>query len=227
MKRAKSRPRPTQPPASSPLRILVADDHELVRRGLTLVLEDAFGRIEIGEAVSSQEALRQVADRKWDIVLLDLNMPGSRGLDLLAEIRRLRPKLPVLVLSASSEAEYGFRTLKAGAAGYVNKQHASEELVLAVREALAGRTYVGSATARKLAENLRGDAVRLPHEKLSDRELEVFHLIARGRSAKEIAGELRLSEKTVGTYVARIKDKTGLRGPVEITRYAFQNKLAD
>jgi DNA-binding NarL/FixJ family response regulator len=208
------------------LRALIADDHELVRRGLKLVLQEGFQRPQIGEAKNARETVEQVAAQKWDLVVLDINMPGRSGLDVLAEIKRLRPKVPVLILSASPEDDYAVRSLKMGASGYINKQYASDELLEAVREILAGGTYVSGAVAKELAAGLRGNR-GMPHQRLSDREFQVFRLIALGRTVKEVAGELSLSGKTVGTYLTRIKEKTGLRSHVEITRYAFQNKLVE
>lgn len=209
------------------VRMLITDDHEVVRRGLKLILLEEFRGAVVGESGNARETLEQVAAREWDLVLLDINMPGRSGLDVLAEIKQLRPKLPVLILSVSPEAEFAERTLRAGAAGYINKQFASDEILLAVRKVLDGGTYVSATIAEKLASSLKGGDSRALHEKLSDREFQVFRLIALGRSVKEIAGELALSEKTVGTYLARIKEKTGLSSHVEITRYAFQNKLVE
>ena len=209
------------------VRMLIADDHEVVRRGLKLILLEEFRGAQIGESGNARETLEQVAAREWDLVLLDINMPGRSGLDVLAEIKRLRPKLPVLILSVSPEAEFAERTLRAGAAGYINKQFASDEILLAVRKVLSGGTYVSATIAEKLASSLKGGDSRALHEKLSNREFQIFRLIALGRSVKEIASELALSEKTVGTYLARIREKTGLSSHVEITRYAFQNKLVE
>jgi two-component system, NarL family, invasion response regulator UvrY len=207
--------------------MLIADDHEVVRRGLKLILIEEFSGAQIGESANAREMLEQVAAREWDLVLLDINMPGRTGLDALAEVKELRPNLPVLILSVYPEAEFAERTLRAGAAGYINKQFASDEILLAVRKVLSGGTYVSATIAEKLASSLKGGDSRALHEKLSDRELEVFRLIALGKSVKEIAGELALSEKTVGTYIGRIKEKTRLSSHVEITRYAFQNRLVE
>jgi two-component system, NarL family, invasion response regulator UvrY len=209
------------------VRMLIADDHEVVRRGLKLILIEEFSGAQIGESANAREMLEQVAAREWDLVLLDINMPGRTGLDALAEVKELRPNLPVLILSVYPEAEFAERTLRAGAAGYINKQFASDEILLAVRKVLSGGTYVSATIAEKLASSLKGGDSRALHEKLSDRELEVFRLIALGKSVKEIAGELALSEKTVGTYIGRIKEKTRLSSHVEITRYAFQNRLVE
>ena len=194
---------------------------------MRLILFENDPGAQIGESANAREMLEQVAAREWDLVLLDINLPDRSGLDVLAEIKQLRPNLPVLILSVSPEAEFAERTLRAGAAGYINKQFASDEILLAVRKVLGGGTYVTATIAEKLASGLKGGDSRALHEELSDREFQVFRLIALGRSVKEIAGDLALSEKTVGTYLARIREKTGLSSYVEITRYAFHHKLVE
>jgi len=209
------------------IQILIADDHPLVRGGLKQILQDEFERVRIEEADHSAQALERVAAKQWDIVLLDINMPGRGGLDVLADIKRLRPKLPVLILSAAPEGDYAVRALKAGASGYINKQHATEELIVAVRAVLAGHNYVSATLAQKLAAGVRQGGAGVAHESLSDREFQIFRLIALGTSVKEIAAQLSLSDKTVATYLSRIKEKTGLGSHVEIARYAFQNKLVE
>lgn len=208
-------------------RVLIADDHEIVRRGLKDLLADAFGKIRIGEARTSQEALDLAQRQEWDIVLLDINMPGRSGLEVLEDLRRLRPTLPVLVLSASPEQDYAVRVLKLGASGYLTKQSASDELLAAIRKSLAGGKYVTATLAENLAAQLSGDAPDAPHEALSNRELQVLRLIASGKTVKEIAADLSLSEKTIGTYRTRISEKLRLATNVELTRYALQHKLAD
>lgn len=208
-------------------RVLIADDHEVVRRGLKDLLCDAFDRIQFGEARTAQETLELAQRKDWDIILLDLNMPGRGGLETLADLKRLRPQQPVLVLSAFPEQDYALRALKSGASGYLTKQSASDELLAAIRKSLAGGKYVTASLAERLAEQLSGDAPSAPHETLSPRELQVLCLIATGKTVKEIAAELSLSEKTIGTYRTRISDKLRLSTNVEITRYALQHKLVD
>jgi len=209
-------------------RVLIADDHEVVRRGLKQILTDEFSRIKVSEAGTSQEALDAALAQPLDLVLLDINMPGRSGLDVLHEIREQRPKLPVLVLSISPEEEFALRCLKLGAAGYLSKRSASDELILAVKKALAGGKYVTAALAEKLAAALAGaDPAQLPHEVLSNRELQVLRMIANGKTIKEISAEFSLSEKTIATYRARISEKMGLATNVELTRYAIQHNLAD
>ena len=208
-------------------RVLIADDHEVVRRGLKELLADEFAQLQIGEARTAPETLALAQSREWDIVLLDLNMPGRSGLEVLADLKRLHPQRPVLVLSAFPEQDYAVRALKLGAAGYLTKQSASNELLAAIRKSLAGGKYVTASLAEMLAEHLSGEAVTAPHEALSNRELQVLRLIASGKTIKEIACELALSEKTIGTYRARISEKLRLSTNVELTRYALQHKLAE
>lgn len=208
-------------------RILIADDHEVVRRGLKGILTDAFPKSKIGEARTSQEAVEAVHKQAWDIILLDINMPGRSGLEVLEEIKRLHPQLPVLVLSAFSEEDYAVRAIKLGASGYLTKQSASDELITAIHKALAGGKYVTASLAEKLAASVAGETAGDPHDALSNRELQVLRLVASGKTLKEIAADLNLSEKTVGTYRLRIAEKLRLSTNVELTRYALQHKLVD
>ena len=209
------------------MNILIADDHEVVRRGLKDILADEFETLHVGEACNAQETLEAARDQSWDIVLLDIKMPGRSGLEVLEELKKLHPKMPVVILSAFPEEEYALRAFKIGAAGYVSKESASDELFTAIRKALAGGRYVTTSLAEKLAATLSGDAPLTPHELLSNRELEVLRLIAAGKTIKEVAGDLCLSEKTVATYRLRISKKMGLSTNVELTRYALQHKLVD
>jgi DNA-binding NarL/FixJ family response regulator len=206
-------------------RILIVDDHAIVRKGLKETLEEELGEIAFGEASDGQEALEQVWRRKWDLVLLDIGMEGRGGLETLEEIRKARPRLPVIIISMYPEGEFGARAFRAGAAGYLNKGSASEELVVAVAKVLAGGRYITPALAECLAARLQRDTDRPVHETLSNRELEVMRLIAAGKSLKEIADLLSISVKTVGTYHTRLLEKTGMKSDVEITRYALLNKL--
>jgi DNA-binding NarL/FixJ family response regulator len=208
-------------------RVLIADDHEVVRRGLKQILQDALGKLNLSEATTSQEAIDCVLKQPFDLVLLDINMPGRSGLDVLQEIMRLRPKTPVLMLSVAPEEDYALRCLKLGAAGYLSKRSASDELVTAVNKAMRGAKYVTPSLAEKLAAAISGDVPGAPHESLSNRELEVLRLIAAGKTIKEIATELVLSEKTVATYRTRLSEKMGLATNVELARYAIQHHLTD
>lgn len=209
------------------IRILIADDHEILRHGLRHLLTSRFDDLVIGEAKDSGEAISLLAQQDWDLVLLDINMPGRNGLEVLQEARRLRPKLPVLVLTYYSEEQYALRALKLGAAGYLTKQSASEELVTAVNRILAGGKYVSLSLAERLAVNVSEASERDPHELLSQRELQVLRLVAMGKTVRAIAAELSLSEKTVATYRTRIAQKTRLKTNVEIARYALKRRLVE
>jgi two-component system, NarL family, invasion response regulator UvrY len=209
------------------MRILIADDHAVVRRGLRQVLEEAFKRSVFGEAANSQEALEKVWKEPWDIVILDLTMPGRSGLDVLKEIKRERPKLPVLMLSMHPEDQFAVRLLKAGASGYMTKESAPEELVGAVKKAIAGGRYVSAGLAEKLASFILHDAQSAPHESLSDREFLILRLIASGKPVGVIARELSLSVKTVSTYRARLLEKMNLTNNSELVHYAFQYELVE
>ena len=208
-------------------RILIADDHEIIRRGLRQILTDEFPKIQVGDASDARGAVEAVRKQAWDAVLLDINMPGRSGLDVLEELKRLRPAMPVVVLTAFPEEDYAVRAFKLGASGYVSKESASDELLAALRKALAGGRYVTASLAEKLAASVAGDAPLDPHETLSNRELQVLRLIAQGRTIKEVAAELALSEKTIGTYRTRLSEKMGLSTNVELARYALQHKLVD
>ncbi|HSY16880.1 MAG TPA: response regulator transcription factor [Candidatus Acidoferrales bacterium] len=209
------------------MRVLIIDDHEMVRRGLKDIFNDEFSGLEIGEAGNSRAALELITKKDWDLILLDINIPGRNGLEVLGEIKRLNPRTPVLVVSAYPEEEFAIRALKLGASGYLNKNSASDEVVAAARKTMAGGKYVTALLAEKLAATLGGDLRHAPHESLSNRELQVLRMISLGRTIKEIAAELALSEKTVGTYRSRISQKMGLATNVELTRYALQHQLAD
>ena len=218
-------PNPT--PAPYLPRILIADDHPVVRRGSRELLTQEYPRLTVGEAGDSREAVDLLTQQDWDLLLLDINMPGRNGLDVLEEARKIRPRMPVLVLSAYSEEEFAVRAFKLGASGYLTKQCVPDELFAAVRKILAGGKYVTASLAEHMAALLGGEISQAPHEALSRRELQVLQMIASDRTLKEIAAELSLSEKTIGTYRARIAEKTGLSSKGEITRYALQHKLVE
>lgn len=208
-------------------RILLADDHAIVRKGLKETLEEELGHVSFGEAANGQQVLAQVGQQSWDLVVLDINMEGRSGLDVLEEIRKSHPRLPVVILSMYPEAEFAVRALKQGAAGYLNKQSAPEELVAAVRKVLAGGRYVSAALADRLAADLQRPTEKLPHELLSNREFQVMRMIATGKSLKEIADELSISAKTVGTYHTRLLEKMRMKSDIELTRYALTHRLVD
>ena len=209
------------------MRILVADDHAVFRRGLRETLSEAFSRVTFGEAKTAQETLEYVRRQEWDVIILDISMPGKSGLDILDDLHRLRPKLPVLLLSMHPEQQYARRALKLGAAGYLTKESVPEELKEAVRRVQAGGRYVSATLAEKLAFDLRREADSPVHELLSDREFQVLRMIASGRTVKQIAGDITLSVKTVSTYRVRILEKTGMKTNAELIRYALQTHLVD
>ncbi len=209
------------------IRLLVADDHEIVRRGLRQIVAEAHDLTVAGEAATADEVLVRVGERSWDAVILDLSLPGGNGLDLLAEVKRRRPDLPVLILTVHSEEQYAVRALRAGAAGYLTKESAPEQLVEAVRKVVRGGKYVSPAVAERLAYNLGRDPDRPPHETLSDREYQVLRMVASGQTVSEIAEALSLSVKTVSTYRTRILEKMGMKTNAELTHYAIKNRLVD
>jgi DNA-binding NarL/FixJ family response regulator len=209
------------------MKILLTDDHEVVRRGLRQVLAEEFDDAIFGEATTAAETLERLREADWDLVILDIVMPGRNGLDLLAEVHERWPSLRVLMLSMAPETEYAVRALKKGAAGYLSKQSVARELIVAVRKVLAGGRYITPTVAEYLVAELETCGADEPHRQLSDRELQVLTLLARGRTVKEIAAELALNEKTVFTYRDRLRLKLGLRNDVEMARYALQHRLVD
>jgi two-component system invasion response regulator UvrY len=207
--------------------ILVVDDHPLVRRGIAQVLADAFPQASIEQASDPPEAMKAVWDTPLHLVLLDLSLRGRSGLDLLKEIKIARPKLPVLILSSYPEEQFATRALRAGAAGYLNKEIHPETLVLAARRALAGGKFVTPETAELLASELTVDTSKPLHERLSDREYDILLRIASGQSVSDIAAILTLSVKTVSTYRTRLLLKMGKQNNAELTHYAIHNKLVE
>lgn len=209
------------------MRILIADDHAVFRRGLRDTLADAFPRVTFGEAKTAQETIEHVRRQHWDVIILDISMPGKSGLDILDDLRRLRPKLPVLLLTMHPEQQYARRALKAGAAGYLTKDGVPEELKEAIKKIVAGGRYVSATLAEKLAVDLQDGADVPLYELLSDREFQVLRMIASGKTVKEIAEDLSLSVKTVSTYRGRVLEKTGMKTNAELIRYALQTQLVD
>jgi DNA-binding NarL/FixJ family response regulator len=210
------------------VRVLITDDHAVVRRGLEQILADAYEDIVFGEATNAEQAIELVEHGDWDVVILDISMPGRSGLDALKEIKKLRPAIPVLILSIHPEDQYARRVLKAGASGYMTKESAPEELVNAINKVVSGGKYVSAALAEKLAVDLEiDDTGMLPHKRLSDREYEVLLLIASGHTISEIADKLALSVKTISTYRTRILEKTNLKSNADLVRYAIQNGLVE
>jgi two-component system, NarL family, invasion response regulator UvrY len=206
------------------LRILTVDDHEVVRRGLKEMFTESSATF--GEARSGAEALTLVREQPWDVVILDISLGGRNGLEVLGDIKQLKPTLPVLILSMHAEEQYAVRAFKAGASGYVNKASPGEELRRAILKIVKGGQYVGPSLAEKIVLQLSRPE-QLPHESLSDRELEVLLAIASGKTVGEIAQRLSLSDKTISTYRRRILDKMDMKTNAELTHYAIRNGLVD
>jgi two-component system, NarL family, invasion response regulator UvrY len=208
-------------------KILIVDDHAVVRQGLRQILAEEPDLAVFGEAIDARELLSNVYEKDWDIVILDITLPDRSGLDALRELKQKRPKLPVIILSVHPEEQYAIRAIKSGADGYLTKRSAPQELVRAVKKVIHGGKYVSPALAEKLADTLREGFEQPIHEKLSNREYQVTCMIASGKSLKEIARELYLSEKTIRTYRARILEKMKFKSNAELIYYAVKNRLVD
>lgn len=209
------------------MKILIADDHAIVRRGLRQIVSDQPDMIVVGESESIAQTMTAMQKDSWDVLVLDLTMPDGNGFDALWELRQKYPNVGILVLSMHSEDQFALPVLQAGAAGYLTKETAPEELVRAIRRVYRGGKYISQALAEKLAGIVGNDDDREEHEKLSAREFQVFFMIANGKTAKEIARELELSVKTVSTYRSRVLDKLGLHSNAEIVRYAIRRRIID
>jgi len=209
------------------VKVLIADDHAVIRRGLKQILAETSDMTVGGEATSGHEVMDKVRSDHWDVVVLDITMPGRSGLDILKELKLERPRLPVLVLSIHSEDQYAVRVLKAGGSGYMTKESAPDELVKAIRKVHTGGKYISSSLAEQLAFELGGDGEKSPHKALSDREYEVMCMIASGKTVTEISKELLLSVKTVSTHRARILEKMKVGTNAQLTYYAVKNGLVD
>lgn len=209
------------------IKVLIADDHPIVRQGLRQILSATADMVVAGEAVNGQEALDQVRGGGWDVLVLDITMPGRSGFDILKELKYEQPDLPVLVLSIHAEEQFAVRVLKAGASGYVTKENAPNELVRAIRKVVSGGRYISPGLAETLAFGLDVTSDRPRHETLSDREFQVMQLIARGKTLMEIAEVLSLSAKTVSTYRTRLLEKLNLKTNAELMRYAIDNRLIE
>ena len=209
------------------MRILITEDHAVVREGLKLILADHFKKAVFGEARNATEALARVWNEKWDVVVLDITMPGRSGLEVLKEIKRSRPKLPVLILSMHPEDQFAVRLLKAGAAGYLTKESAGDELVGAIKKVVGGGRYISPTLAERMASYLTIDLQKAPHERLSDREFLILRMIASGKPVSQIAKELSLSVKTISTYRARLLEKMGMSNNAELVHYALFGAIAE
>jgi two-component system, NarL family, invasion response regulator UvrY len=207
------------------MKFLIADDHSIVRKGIRQILLDEFLNAEITEVGTSNEVLAAVKNATWDVVLLDISMPGRNGIETLEQMRREGIKTPVLILSMHPETQYAVRALKAGASGFINKESATEELLLAVHKVLLGRKYISASMAEKLAEAMDEEVPKKAYELLSDREMQVLSLIASGKTVTQIAEEISLGVNTVSTYRKRILEKLSLHNNVELTIYALDNHL--
>jgi DNA-binding NarL/FixJ family response regulator len=210
------------------VRILVVDDHAIVREGLRRMLSDVFPDLEVVEAATAPDAMKQIRKGNWDLVILDLSLPGRNGLEVLKDIHKLRPRVPILVMTMYAVDQYALRSFRAGASGYVTKGSPPEDIIDAVQKLLAGGKYMTSALAEHLATTLFSrDTGRPLHESLSDRELQVLRMLANGLTVKEIAFQLKLSEKTISTYRARVLEKMNMRTAAQLMRYAIRTHLVD
>ncbi|HMK50718.1 MAG TPA: response regulator transcription factor [Thermodesulfovibrionales bacterium] len=209
------------------IKILIADDHAVVREGVKYILSEMPDIKVAGEACNGYEALDKIGKNDYDLILLDIAMPGRDGLEILKDIKALKPKLPVMILSMFPEEQYALRALKSGASGYLTKDSIPDELIKALRKVLTGGKYVSSSFSDRLLFSLDSDADRPLHEALSDREYQVLRLIASGKTIKDIADEMSLSVKTVSTYRSRILEKMDMKNNAELTHYAIKHRLVD
>ena len=207
------------------IKVLVADDHAVVRRGLREILAETGDILVGGEAATAPEVLQRVREQRWDLVVLDINLPGGNGIELIADIRRERPDTRVLILTVYSEEQYAVRAIRGGAAGFLTKESAPSKLIDAVRKIAGGGRYVSAELAETLASVLAGETPGQPHDRLSDRELEILRMLASGKTVSAVAHELALSVKTVSTHRTRILKKMNMKNNAELTTYAIRNGL--
>jgi two-component system, NarL family, invasion response regulator UvrY len=207
------------------IKVLVADDHEVVRRGLRQILAETGDILVAAEAGSASDVMRLVREQRFDVVVLDISLPGGSGIELIGEIKKERPDTRVLILTVYSEEQYAVRAIRAGAAGFLTKESASDRLIEAVRKIAAGGRYVSAELAETLASLLAGETVGQPHERLSDREFEILKLLASGKTVSQVAQELCLSVKTVSTHRTRILKKMNMKTNAELTHYAVKSGL--
>lgn len=207
------------------IRILIADDHAIVRRGMKQILLEQYPSADVAEAGDAETLVAKVVEGGWDIVITDMNMPGRSGLDALHQIRQIDPALPVLIMSMYPEDQYALRVIKAGASGYLGKETIHDNLVNAIETVRKGKRFITPSIAEKLADAIDTAKKSEPHELLSDREFDVFKLLANGKSVTDIATQLSLSATTVSTYRSRILEKMQMKSNAELARYAVENKL--
>ena len=208
------------------MNILIADDHAVVRKGLVQLLREEFVAANIAEASDSSEVYKIIKEKVWDIILLDISMPGRNGVEILKQLRADEIKTPILMLSMHPEEQYAVRVLRAGASGFLNKNSATDELVKAIHKVLSGGKYITASLAEKLVDNI-GNNEKLAHELLSDREMQIFQMLAAGKSISDIAEEIALGVSTISTYRSRIMEKMGFTSNAELTRYALNNGLLE
>ena len=209
------------------IRIVVADDHTIVREGLKQLLGSAEDLQVVAEAADGHQALERVRSEEFEVLLLDMSMPGRSGIELIKQVHAERPRLRILVLSMHEEQQYAVRAIRAGAAGYLTKESASSQLVAAIRKVASGGAFISAEVAQQLALGAMPGAQGMPHEALSDREFQVFKMLAEGKSVSDIAERLTLSVKTVSTHKANVLQKMGMNTPAELVRYAITHKLLD
>jgi two-component system, NarL family, invasion response regulator UvrY len=207
------------------LKVLIADDHAIVRRGLKQVILEEYPSAVIGEVADAEDLLKEVISQDWSMVICDMNMPGRSGLDALNQIKQATPHLPVLIMSMYPEDQYALRVLKAGASGYLEKDTIHDDIIKAIQTLQLGKKFITPSIAEKLASTLGQDNSQQAHETLSDREFDVFKLLASGKSVSEIAAQLSLSATTVSTYRSRIMEKMGIQSNAGLTRYALEKSL--
>jgi len=213
------------PAKNNSIKVFIADDHDVVRQGIKTIISDASDLCVVGEAENGEDALKKIRGLDVDVLIMDYDMPKKNGLDTLIELKTFCPKLPVIILSVFPEDHYGIRFLKAGASGYLGKSNVTQQLVEAIRRVANGGKYISPNLADRLVSGLNKDSEKLPHENLTDREFQVFHLIATGKRLKAIAEELHLSVNTVSTYRARILEKMAMENNADMIHYAIKNDL--
>jgi len=209
------------------IRLLIADDHAIVRQGLKQIVSESSEMVVVGEAGNAEEALALARTINYDVAIIDVSMPGRGGLDILKDLKTARPTAKIVILSMHPEEQYAIRCLRDGASAYITKTNATEELVQAINAVASGRRYITPAVAEKLASYIEQDTGQLPHESLSDRELQVFLLLGSGKTVTDVARELSLSVKTVSTYRTRIMGKMHMSSNSLLMRYAIQHKLVE